>query len=86
MSSFDAGQSENTCSRYLADLGQLLKKQAMQAREEARVATDADRLFQQGRLLAYHEVVSLMQQQAKVFGIPLRSIGLEGLDAEADLL
>ncbi len=36
--------------------------------------------------MAYYEVISLMQQQAEAFGIPLTDINLEGLDPEKDVL
>jgi len=62
-----------------------LKEQAL-AKRKAKLATDADKAFQNGKLLAYHEIVSLMQQQAKVFGLPLHSIGLEDINPEIDLL
>ena len=39
-----------------------------------------------GYLMAWHEIVSLMQSQATQFNIDLQSIGLEGIDPERDLL
>jgi len=36
--------------------------------------------------MGFHEVVSLMQEQAIAFGIPLDAIGLEGVEPERDLL
>jgi hypothetical protein len=39
-----------------------------------------------GRLMAYHEVISFMQQQAIGFGISLNQIGLEDFDPERKLL
>lgn len=78
--------SENTYARYLLDLGRLLKEEAMQARQRAKGAPDEDKVFQEGRLLAYHEIVSLMQQQAIAFGLPLHSVGLQGIDPDADLV
>ena len=86
MSAFDSGQGQNIYAHYLLDLGQVLKENAMEARQQAQSAPDADKLFQKGRLLAYHEIISLMQQQAIAFGLPLYSIGLQGVDPEADLV
>lgn len=82
----DSMHRENTYARYLLDLGRLLKEEAMQARQQAKGAPDDDKLFQEGRLLAYNEIVSLMQQQAIAFGLPLDSIGLQGIDPDADLV
>jgi hypothetical protein len=39
-----------------------------------------------GYLMAYHEVISLLQQQAVAFGISLESLGLHDIDPENDLL
>ena len=49
-------------------------------------ATDSDRQFQQGRRMAYYEVLSLMQQQAVAFDLPLHNLSLEGFDADRDVL
>jgi predicted RNA-binding protein with PUA domain len=71
---------------YVLNLGVLLKEIALRAKQEVVVATEDDRVFALGRLMAMHEVVSLMQQQASVFGLELRELGLEGIDPERDLL
>jgi hypothetical protein len=36
--------------------------------------------------MAYHEIVSLIQQQAEAFGIPIEDIGLSDISPEKDLL
>ncbi len=36
--------------------------------------------------MAYYEVLSLMQQQAEAFQLPLEALALEGLDPERDLI
>jgi len=36
--------------------------------------------------MAYHEIISLMQEQAKIFGLNPKSIGLQNLDPEKDLV
>lgn len=72
---------------YLRDLGVLLKESALSARAERdRAETDADRAYAIGRLMALHEVISLMRQQADAFGISYSEIGLDGIDPERDLL
>jgi len=86
MTTRESGQNQGTCDRYLLDFGRLLKEQALEAKREAEVAGEPEKAFRVGRLMAYHEVISLMQQQAKVFGLPLRTIGLEDIDPETDLL
>ena len=37
-------------------------------------------------LMAFHEVVSLMQQQAASFGLDLADVALDDIDPERDLL
>ena len=72
---------------YLRDLGDLVKRAARDARlkrDDAEV--EADRVFESGRLLAYCEVVSLMQQQAVAFGIGLAHLALDDIDPERDFL
>ena len=86
MTTFDSRGNERACGHYLLDLGRLLKELALDAKREAKPANGPDKAFQNGKLLAYHEIVNLMQQQAKVFGLPPHSIGLEDIDPETDLL
>jgi hypothetical protein len=79
----DKSQYEN----YLLDLGVLLKEKALEAKEAKDTLSDHEaRDYELGRLMAYHEVISLMQQQAIGFGISLDQIGLEDFDPERKLL
>jgi hypothetical protein len=55
---------------YLHDLGYILLERAREAKKEKDAAADkGDRDYSSGRLMAYNEVISLMQNQARVFGI-----------------
>jgi hypothetical protein len=76
----------NTEGLYLRDLGVLLKETALKAREERKSASEDEREYAEGRLMAMHEVVSLMQQQAHAFGIELETLGLADIEPEKDLL
>jgi hypothetical protein len=72
---------------YLRDLVQLVKEMALGARLDRDAAVgglDAD--LKLGKLMAWHEIVSLMQQQARVFGIDLDDIALGDIDPERDLV
>ncbi|WP_224242245.1 hypothetical protein [Hyalangium gracile] len=71
---------------YVRDLSVLLKEKALEAREESRTASAGDRAYALGRLMAFHDVISLMQQQAQAFGIPLAEIGLDDIQPEKDLV
>ena len=76
----------NVHANYLLDLGRELRESAEEAKKSAGVAEEDDRLFAQGRAMAYYEVISLMHQQATSFGLPLTELGLQGVDPERDLL
>lgn len=68
---------------YVRDLGVLIKELAFEAKLRM-VETGSD--FSTGYMAGFHRVVSLMQQQAEAFDIPLEAVGLEGIDADEDLV
>ena len=70
---------------YLRDLGDILRRMGDEARQAVAASSDEDRSFQEGRRMAYIEVLSLMQQQAAAFQLPLSDLALEGFDAQRDL-
>jgi hypothetical protein len=72
---------DETHRHYLRDLGHLIREAA---EESARVA--AGDAFEQGRRLAYYEVVSLMLSQAATFGLAAEDLAMAGLDPDRDLL
>lgn len=77
----------HTYKYYLLDLGFLLKELALEAKADRELFKDhADNLYFIGQLYGYHRVISLMQQQAESFGIPLSDLRLEGIEPERDLL
>lgn len=71
---------------YLLDLGRYVRDAAVAAKRDTEAASDEDRQFQHGRRMAYYEVLSLMQQQAVVFNLPLGDLSMDGFDADRDLL
>ena len=76
-----------TAANYLRDLGYLIRENAVRVRTERDQAVGtADYDYQRGRLMAYNEVVSLMQTQALVFGISLEAVNLAGIDPDNDLM
>lgn len=79
--------SRDASANYLRDLGDLLKRAALSVREQRDGASgDDDRMFEAGRLTAYYEVISLMQQQAVAFGIELHQVQLDDIEPDRDLL
>jgi hypothetical protein len=73
-------------ANYLRDLGYELREAALEAKNRAAKASAETKDFEAGRAFAYYEVLSLMQQQAEVFELPLAKLALDGLDADRDLL
>lgn len=76
----------NTAELFLRDLGMLLKEKARSARQDAAQGHAEDRDYKLGFLMAYHEVISLLKQQAEAFGIDVRSLCLDDIDPDSDLL
>ena len=68
---------------YVHDLGFLIKEMALEAKQTAK-QTDSD--FAIGYMAGFHRVVSLMQQQAEGFGIPLDELALDGIDPDTELV
>ena len=66
---------------YLRDLGHLIREAA----EKSARSAEGD-VFEQGRRLAYYEVVSLMLSQAASFGLPAEDLAMSGLDPDRDLM
>ena len=78
---------ESTVQLYLRDLGQLIVNLARNAKlDRDRSVGGEDEDVSLGRLMAFHEIVSLMQQQAVAFGLDLHDLSLAGLDPNGDLL
>jgi len=81
MSSF-----EEAAPHFLRDLSTLLREAAMAARREKDTSRLEDRDFALGRLTAYHEGMSLLQQQVAAFVIDPVDLGIADLDPERDLV
>jgi hypothetical protein len=73
---------------YLFDLGLILKHRALEARRQRDQSASgtADRECQNGRVIAFDEVISILQQQAEGFGIPLGDLRLEDIEPDRDLV
>ena len=72
---------------YLYDLGLLLKERALEARRQRDELPleSLDRTFQSGRVIAFNEVISIMQQQAGGFDNPLSDLRLDDIEPDRDL-
>ena len=71
---------------YLSDSIQLLKKQAIEAKKDADNPQEGSEDYNQGHLMAYHSVISLMKHQAFLFNMDEKEFGLADIDPDADLL
>lgn len=71
---------------FLRDLGTLLKEKALTARQDAAQGRAEDRDYKLGFLMAYHDVISLVKQQADAFGVDVRALCLDDIDPDRDLL
>ena len=74
--------SDNSIN-YLRDLVGLIVEKAKEAKQE-RDSSNTD--YDLGRLMAYHEVVSLIQQQAEVFDLSPDEIGMPSINPDLELL
>lgn len=73
---------------YLYDLGEILKTRALSAKKdrERELKGSPGYEFESGRIIAFNEVISIMQQQAEGFDIPLEELQLEDIDPDKDLV
>lgn len=72
---------------YLYDLGFTLKARALKAKQERDAAPDGseERTYLSGRLMGFNEALSIIQQDAAGFEIPLAELRLDDLDPDNDL-
>lgn len=71
---------------YIIDLISIIKKQAKEAKLEANHPKEGLGGFNNGYLMAYHTVIEFMKNQAWVFNIDEKEIGLADINPERDLL
>ncbi len=73
---------------YLFDLGDVVKTRALEAKKDRdrRGKGSKGYMYESGRVMAFNEVISIMQQQAEGFGIPLRDLQLDDVDPDRDLV
>lgn len=71
---------------YVTDVVAYITERALRARKERDRAVGESRMLEDGRLLAFNEVVSILRQTAEGLGVPLADLGLEDLDPDRDLI
>ena len=72
---------------FLFDVGLYIKERALEAKfgRDALDRVDAAREFESGRVLAFNEVISILQQKLQGFGLPLAAMQLEDIEPDRDL-
>jgi hypothetical protein len=72
---------------YLYDLGFIFKEEALLAKKELEEnrGTHSEGYYT-GRLIAWHTVISIMQQQALGFNIPFADLRLDDVVPERDII
>jgi len=80
-------KNSNVFENYLFDLGMILKEMALDAKKTKNEAVATDNHdYELGYLMAFHEIISLMLDQANLFEISPEQIGLSDIDPDGDLL
>lgn len=78
----------DTFRNLVCQIGETIRDRALQAKADKAAAPPCsdDAMFQAGRLLAFNEVISIMQQTARGFEVPLRELRLDGIKPDRDLV
>jgi hypothetical protein len=72
---------------YIYDLGMLLKEKAKEAKSQKEAASSADDAdYETGYLMAFHEIIDVMKEQARAFNIVQKDVGIADIAPDADLL
>lgn len=65
---------------YLIDLGTITKEYAREAINDHTSPKDTEsKDFRSGYMMGFHRMITLLQQQAELFDIPLQEINLEDI-------
>ena len=76
-----------TYKHYSRDCCNILKQMARDAKRDADgAAGTGDEGFRSGSLMAFHAVISLLQQQALAFQIPLADLDLADIEPMKELV
>jgi hypothetical protein len=72
----------DTTANYLYDLGHLIKEEAEEAAARRDAASENERSFLAGVALGYINVLNLMLDQAKAFGLDPSALHLAGFNPD----
>ncbi|WP_316359481.1 hypothetical protein [Candidatus Neptunichlamydia sp. REUL1] len=78
---------KESLNNYINEITELFKDNAKRAKQDADKPGEGESLdFNTGFLMAYHEVIATMKNQAPIFHIDEKDIGLADIEPERDLL
>lgn len=79
--------TEEKVKGYLSDSVTMLKEQAIQAKIDADCPkNDESSDFNSGFLMAYHQMIAIMKNQAPFFDLKQEDLGLADIEPEHDLV
>lgn len=79
--------SKESLENYIQEVNCLLKEYARQAKIDADHPKEGDSPdFNNGFLMAYHQVIAVMKNQASFFDLTQEDINLSDIEPERDLL
>ena len=73
----------DTAMLFLRDTIEIILSKARDAKTE-KEASKSD--YDIGKVMAFHDVISTLRQQANAFGLTLEEMGLDHFDPDSDLL
>ena len=80
-------KQQELMANYLKDTTLIIKELALSAKKEAKDTKGTeDQDYKLGVAFGFYWVISVMQQQAEAFGIPLKDLNLDDIDADKDLM
>ena len=76
----------DSLENYVNEITSILKERAKKAKENADNPKKGEESFNNGFLMAYHQMIATMKNQAPIFHIDEKDIGLSDIEPERDLL
>lgn len=78
---------KSTIENYIKQSIEYLKEDAIAAKEDYLNAKNSNsKLFNDGVLMGYYYVITLLKQQAEAFGINPNDLNLDNIDPDKDLM
>ncbi len=77
---------EKSLKHYIREISCLIKGYSRQAKIDADDPNKGNSDYNTGYLMAYHEVIAVMKNQAPFFDLTQEDIGLADIEPEKDLI